>query len=339
MIRSVLSLALYCALLALPARAETVYAFPSATCGETDAFLAATARLKPGDTLRLGPGVYCQTGKRLIRVSGTAERPVTILGAGPEQTIVTRPTNPRARQGIDGTEFDGAHLVVRGIHFRGGRRGLVFHAGAHHVTVEDNEISWTANNGLTLNNGNTDHFVIRGNHVHHTGNLDPALGGTEGEGMYIGCNNAKCIAHDHLIEDNRIHDLRGTGSGGDDGIEIKYGSYGNTVRNNVIHTIFPAIKDIRYPCIFAYGTLDAQRDRPNVIEGNVLSGCGEAIQVVSDAIVRKNIVLSSQQALATYYHAQVPTQRNLRIEDNTFIGSPLKLEFGVQVAPGHRVRQ
>ena len=43
--------------------------------------------------------------------------------------------------------------------------------------------------------------------------------------MYIGCNRAKCIAHDHLVEGNEIHDLRANGRGGNDGIEIKYGSY------------------------------------------------------------------------------------------------------------------
>lgn len=299
-------------------------------CGPTDGFQKAANSLRPGDELILGPGIYCQTGRRLIEVSGTPEKPILIRGMGADQTILTRPGEPSARHEFEGTEFRGAHLIIRGLHFRGGDRGLVFRGGSHHITLEDSEISNTSNNGLTLNSGDTHHFIIRRNHIHHTGNLDPAIGGTEGEGMYIGCNNAKCIAHDHLIEGNEIHHLRANGRGGNDGIEIKYGSYGNIVRNNVIHTIFPALKGTKYPCIFAYGTLDAHQDRPNIIEGNLLWDCGEAIQVVSDAVVQNNIILNSQRGLAAYYHKQVPIQRNLRIEKNTFFGTRVDLQFGLQ---------
>ena len=312
------------------AAAETVHITPPAGCGPTGIFEDAANKLLPGDELVLAPGTYCQTGRRLIEISGTPGKPIVIRGSGREKTIITRPGASTAGHRFNGTEFRGAHLIIRGLHFRGGNRGLVFHAGAHHITIEDSEVSDTSNNGLTLNNGDTSHFIIRRNHIHHTGNLDPALGGTEGEGMYIGCNRAKCIAHDHLVEGNEIHDLRANGRGGNDGIEIKYGSYGNIIRNNVIHTIFPAFKNVKYPCIFAYGTLERHKDRPNIIENNLLWGCGEAIQVISDAVVRNNMILNSQQGLATYYHQQVPTQRNLRIEGNTFFGSRVDLEFGRQ---------
>ncbi|NKB55541.1 MAG: hypothetical protein GKS00_04310 [Alphaproteobacteria bacterium] len=319
------------------AAARTVTLPPPADCGPTDGIEAAARALQPGDELILGPGAFCQTGRRLIAVSGTAEKPILIRGSGVGRTVLTRPGKPTERHAFDGTEFRGAHLIIRGIHFRGGKRGLVFHGGAHHVTLEDSEVSHTANNGVTLNNGDTRHFVIRRNHIHHTGNLDRALGRTEGEGLYIGCNDAKCIAHDHVIEDNRIHHLKANGRGGNDGIEIKYGSYGNTVRNNVIHTIAPAFGNTKYPCIFAYGTLDRHQDRPNIIEGNRMWGCGEAIQIVSDAVVRNNTILDSQRGLATYYHKQVPVQRNLRIEKNTFFGTRVDLQFGRQSRKPGRV--
>lgn len=312
------------------AEAKTVRLSPPAGCATSDGIVEAAKGLRPGDALVLAPGVYCRTGRRLIEARGTAERPIVIRGAGPGKSVLTRPGAPSDRHRFDGTEVRGAHLILRNLHFRGGKRGLVFHGGSHHVTLEDSEVSHTSNNGITLNNGDTHHFVIRRNRIHHTGNLDPALGPTEGEGMYIGCHDASCIAHDHLIEANEIYDLRANGSGGNDGIEIKYGSYGNIVRNNVIHTIHPAFEEVRYPGVFAYGTLDAQRDRPNLIEGNVIWGCGEAIQVVSDAVVRHNVVLNSQRALAVYYHRRVPAQRNLRITGNIFFGSRLDLQFGLQ---------
>lgn len=315
------------------AQAKTVHLQPPDGCGRTDGLMLAANALEPGDELVLAPGVFCQSARRLLVVSGTADKPVTIRGAGADRTVLTRPGAPETGFGDDGTEIAGAHLVIRDIHFRGGNRGLVFHAGSHHVTLEDSEVSHTANNGVTLNNGDTHHFILRRNRIHHTGGLDPSRGRTEGEGMYIGCNAAKCIAHDHLIEDNRIYSLNANGPGGDDGIEIKYGSYGNIVRNNVIHGIGPALEGVKYPCIFAYGTLDAHRHRPNIIEDNVMWDCGEAIQVVADAVVRDNVILNSQRGLATYYHTQVPVQRNLRIVGNRIVGSRVDLRFGLQGDP------
>lgn len=302
---------------------------PAGSCPPEDGIARAAAALKPGDELVLTDGVYCQTGQRLIAVSGTAVKPIVIRAAAGAAPLLIRPEDPRGPQRHEGTEVDGAHLMLRGLRFHHGNRGLVFHPGAHHITLEDSEIAYTANNAVTLNNGDTDSFVIRRNHIHHTGNLDLVHGATEGEGMYVGCNWARCIASNHLIEGNLIHHTHATANGGNDGIELKYGSYGNVVRGNVIHSILPGYKDIRFPCVFAYGVRDRDIDRPNLIEGNRLSGCGEAIQVIADAIVRNNLVLNSETALATYYHEQVPVQRNLRIVRNTFHGSNLKLEFGL----------
>ena len=65
------------------------------------------------------------------------------------------------------------------------------------------------------------------NHVHHTN-------GT-GEGFYLGCNNNACTMFDSLIEGNYIHDTNQPTVSQGDGIEIKVGSYGNVVRDNLIH--------------------------------------------------------------------------------------------------------
>ena len=143
---------------------------PEGICPEQDGITAAAGKLRPGDELVIGDGVYCQTGRRLIRASGTADRPIVIRAAEGAAPVLTRPDDPAGPQRHEGTEVDGAHLVLRGLRFHRGNRGLVFHAGAHHVTVEDCEVAYTANNAMTLNNGDTADFVIRRNRIHHTGN-------------------------------------------------------------------------------------------------------------------------------------------------------------------------
>ena len=185
--------------------------------------------------------------------------------------------------------------------------------GGHHITFEGNEIYETGNNAIRMNSGNTDSFIIRGNHIHHTGLLAASVGTTEGEGMYIGCNDATCIATNHLIEGNYIHHTRATSGGGNDGIEVKVGSYGNIIRNNVIHDTNIGM---RFPCIFVYGGGSA----PNVVEGNAMWNCGEAIQVVSDAVVRSNLILNSDIGVTAAPHVQVPQMRNVTIANNTIYG-------------------
>jgi len=155
----------------------------------------------------------------------------------------------------------------------------------------------------------TDSFAIRRNHIHHTGLLASAAGTTEG----VGCNNAACVASNHLIEGNYIHHTRATSDGGNDGIEIKVGSYNNTVRNNVIHD---TTNGRQYPCIFVYGGGPGL----NVVEGNAMWNCGEAIQVVSDAVVRNNLVLNSMTGITAAPHAQVAQIRNVTIVNNTIYG-------------------
>src|SRR4029450_1086252 len=96
-----------------------------------------------------------------------------------------------------------SYLVIRSLHFKGGAGGGSF-IGGHHITFEDNEVYETGNNAIRLNSGNTDAPVIRRNTITHTALLASSVGTTEGEGMYVGCNNATCMASNHLIESNYI---------------------------------------------------------------------------------------------------------------------------------------
>ena len=268
--------------------------------------------LKPGDELALHGGVYSQNARRAVTVRGTPEAPIVIRGADGERPLLTRPRDNRDK--YNNIEFvDCSHLMVRGIRFQGGSSGVRFIRG-HHVTFEDCEVFETGNNALTMNSGNCDSFIIRRNHLHHTG-LSTSRP-TEGEGMYIGCHDGSCITTNTLVEGNYIHHLRSTSEGGNDGIEIKFGSYGNVVRDNVIHDTNIGRQ---YPGIFVYGG----GPRVNVVQGNAIWNAGEGIQVVSDAIVRNNIIFDcSLTGITAAPHAAVREMRRVTIVNNTIVNHP-----------------
>jgi len=243
--------------------------------GQDEEFEEVANSLGAGDELILSGGVYSQSGRRAVTAKGTVEAPILIRAAEGARPVLTRPAGDMDRH--NNIEFvDCSYLVVRGIHFEGGSCGVRFIRG-HHVTFENCEISRTGNNALTMNSGDCDSFVIRGNHIHH---------------------------------------LRGTSGGGNDGIEFKFGSWGNTIRDNVIHNTNIGRQ---YPGIFVYGGGKGV----NVVEGNVIWRAGEGIQVVSDAIVRNNVILDCSAAgITAAPHGAVPKMRNVKIVHNTIVNHP-----------------
>jgi hypothetical protein len=299
-------------LAAQPACFAVTFEIHPATVDSSEEFENISNSLKPGDELILHGGVYSQNGRRAVTAKGTAEKPIVIRAADGQTPLLTRPADNIDKH--NNIEFvDCAYLGIRGIRLKGGSSGVRFIRG-HHITFENCEIFETGNNALTMNSGNCDAFVIRKNHIHHTGLSK--RGATEGEGMYIGCHSGSCRTTNTLVEGNYIHHLRSTSNGGNDGIEIKVGSYNNTVRNNVIHDTNIGRQ---YPGIFVYGGGKGI----NIVEGNVIWNAGEGIQVVSDAIVRNNIILNcSVTGITAAPHAAVSRVRNVRIVNNTIVNHP-----------------
>ncbi len=294
-----------------PLRAAVLELKPAAAdCDEE--FENVANKLRPGDELVLHEGVYSQACRRAVTVNGTPEKPIVIRAARGEHPVVARRGDDVDKQ--NNIEIvHSSYLVVRGVRFRGGSVGVRI-MGGHHITIEDCEIDHTGAGGLTANFEDSHDLILRRNHIHHTGTS--TAGPIEGEGMYLGCNDAKCRVSASLIEGNYIHHLRSTSEGGNDGIELKPGSYGNVIRDNVIHDTNIGT---RFPCIFVYGG----GPEVNVVEGNAVWNCGEAIQVVSDAIVRNNLVATSAEiGILARPHAQVPRVRNVQIVHNTVYGHP-----------------
>ncbi len=294
------------------ARAETMEIFPSesATCDEE--MVAVFNQLKPGDELIFHDGAYAQPCRRALQINGLPGRPIIIRAAANARPVITRSAGSHTTE--NNLEIvDSSYVVIRGLHFRGGSIGIRIIA-SRHITIEDCEISETQNNAIAANRGNSEALIMRRNHIHHTGLYRDSP--TEGEGMYIGCHDGSCRVTHSLFENNYIHHLRGTSSGGNDGIEIKVGSYGNTIRDNVIHDTNIGTK---YPCIFVYGG----GKETNVVEGNVVWNCGEGIQVVADAVIRNNIIAnSSSSGITLGPHAANTWAFNVSIINNTIVGHP-----------------
>ena len=293
---------------AAPASSRTIVIQPSvATTNEEFENVANT--LQPGDTLVLRGGTYSQEGRRAVTVNGTAAHPIVIRAADGESPLLTRPLSTMDTQNnIELVSCN--YLTLRGLRFEGGSSGVRILGGTH-ITIEDCEVFGTGNNAIPMNSGNCDYITIRHTEIHHTG---LSSGDTEGEGMYVGCNNNTCRVTNSVFENNYIHHLRATSAGGNDGIEVKVGSGGNVIRNNVIHDTNIGQ---RFPGIFVYGGGSAT----NLVEGNVIWNSGEAIQVVADAEVRNNLILNSDVGITAAPHSQVALMKNVTIANNTIYGN------------------
>ncbi len=275
------------------ARAEVRMAGPS------DDIESIIGTLRPGDELILQDGTYILTERFSFEISGTEEAPIVIRAADGASPHFHR---PNATQNI--WDFRAEYTVIRGIEFSGGSAGLRVQ-GARYLTIEGCSIHGTADVALRMNDTNEtyEHVRILRNHIYDTD-------GT-GEGMYLGCNRNRCRLAYGLVEGNWVHDTNKDSIEQGDGIELKEGSFGTVIRDNVIH-------DTNYPCILTYGTVG--NGPPNVIERNVLWSCGDhAIQSAADAIIRNNIVLSAAgNGIAMQPH-QSASPSNLEVLHNTIL--------------------
>jgi hypothetical protein len=265
--------------------------------GPADNLETEVAALSPGEELILRGGTYLFDGNITLSANGTETKPIIIRAKAGEQPILTQATNQQNVVEINSS----AHLVIRGITFTGGSHGIRL-INSSYITIENCEVYETGDVAISANSGGTyEGLKILRNHIHHTN-------GT-GEGMYLGCNNDGCRIANSLIEGNYIHHTnRSTVSQGD-GIEIKEGSYGNVIRDNVIH-------DTNYPGILVYSTVG--NGPAYVVERNVIWIVNDnTVQMAADSVFRNNIVLGN---VALQSH-QSGSPSNIELIHNTIIAS------------------
>jgi MYXO-CTERM domain-containing protein len=268
--------------------------------GPGDDLIGAVNGLMPGDELVLKGGTYNLQSKFTISVSGTEQAPIIIRAKDGEVPIITRPDANQNTINI----ANNAYVILRGIEVVGGSHGIRMDHTSF-ITIEDCHIHDTGDVAISANYSGSKYQGLRllRNHIHDTNNT--------GEGMYLGCNTNACQMFDSLIEGNYIHNTNGASVSQGDGIEIKEGSYNNVVRDNVVH-------DTNYPCILTYSTVG--NGAPNIIERNVLWGCGDhGIQSAADAIIRNNIILSASADGIRNQPHQSGSPANLVIVHNTVL--------------------
>lgn len=268
----------------------------------SDNWRAVMQGLDPGDILIMHGGTYANSSLFAVQLSGTAQAPIIIRAAAGEQPhLLFNGTN----QNIINIE-NSAHLVIDGIEFSGGSRGIRLTASSD-ITIRNSHVHHTAANAISANDDGSVYARLKflHNEIDHTGG--------NGEGFYLGCNNDTCRMHDSLIAGNYIHHLDGPTVDQGDGIEIKTGSYANVVRDNVIH-------DVAYPGIMVYHTHG--NGAANLIERNLIWNSGDnGIQVCADAIVRNNIVLGAAASGIASSPIQGGVPGNLMIVNNTVINA------------------
>lgn len=282
-----------------PLRQIAIKPAPDASATQNGAALVqATAALQPGDRLEVGAGTYSMSRRWDLQVSGTAQAPVWIEAAKDAHVIITRPDN---KQNVLNVGPDAAvrFLCLRGLEFTGGSHGLRLGLCSQ-VWIDGCHIHHTDGVCLSANTADTSHLYLTRCHIHH--------GARQGEGMYLGANNAQHIMSHSVIALNHIHDCRGEQG---DGIEVKQGSWGNLIAENHVH-------DCQYPCITVYGTGGRS---VNVIERNLCYNSADSVmQVQGEAIVRNNVLINGLNSgfASTDHQGQT---LNLHVIHNTIINS------------------
>ncbi|MFO0709062.1 MAG: right-handed parallel beta-helix repeat-containing protein [Sandaracinus sp.] len=264
-----------------------------------DDLWARLSSLAAGDEVIVHAGTYAQSSRFEATWAGTEAMPIVVRAAEGEARPVLTRDEAQNLMNLHGTYF-----TLRGFEITGGSHGIRM-SDVHHAVLEELVVHDTGDVAISCNIGGAscDHLTIRHNEIHHTN-------GT-GEGMYLGCNGGDCTLSESVIERNYVHDLGGSQG---DGIEIKQGSWGNVVRDNVIVRA-------NYPGITLYSFPAADGHGPNVIERNLVWHTNDnGIQVTGRAIIRNNVVIGAgASGIASQPNMDTPTE--VQILFNTVVGA------------------
>ena len=208
----------------VPGSVERTTQCPEATTDVEDSGTLRTAleSARPGDVIRLAPGVY--EGEFTARAAGTQDAPITLCG---DRDAVLDGGEPDGGYTL---HLDGAsHWHLLGFSVTGGQKGVMLD-GTEHSVIEGLAVSDVGDEAIHLRT-HSSHNVVVGNHVSGTGLRKPKFG----EGIYVGSaesnwedltDGAPDTSDENLIEDNRIEGVTA------EAVDIKEGTTGGILRNN-----------------------------------------------------------------------------------------------------------
>jgi len=269
---------------------------PTKSSAQNGADLAGMLQLlQPGDRLEIGSGTYSMDKRLDVSLQGTAQAPIWIVAQENAKPVITRPNNIENALNV-GIRAPTRFLCFRGLEITGGDIG-VFLYDCQDIWFDQCEVHQTPQTAIAANSHDTANLTFTRNEVHHTQGY--------AEGFYIGANNGVYVSSNCVIALNHVYECRGWQG---DGIEVKQGSYGTWIAENVVH-------DTNYPCILVYGTNGKPR---NVVEKNLCwNSLDNTMQVQGEAIVRNNVVLFGKLSFHSSDH-QGQT-RDLVVVHNTFV--------------------
>jgi len=264
---------------------------------------AEIASLVAGDRLTVGGGTYTIDSLFDISLTGTAANPIWIEAKAGEIPTITR-SNASQNTVNMGQGGPCSFVCLRGFEITGGSIALRMY-DCDNVWIDKCEIHDSQDNAIAANSVPVNNLTFTENEIYGTG-------GT-GEGFYIGGNFASPIANSCVIAMNYVHDTAGTQG---DGIEVKQGSWGNWIAENIVH-------DTPYPSILVYGTGGMP---PNIVERNVCWNSGDnVIQAQGEAIIRNNLMMNGKYGFFSIDHQGTVT--DLVVVHNTIIND----QFGARM--------
>lgn len=271
---------------------NVIHAYPG------DDVFTMMGELEPGDKLIIHEGEYTVNKWYVVDLMGTEDAPIFIEGAEGEHVILRQ-----LRTDQNMININARYASMRNLDMTGGDAGLRLQ-DVQHFIFEDCVLHDLGGNAIPANSGPTNNLYFFHNEIYNTGG--------HGEGFYLGSHHGyPDVTHDTIVYNNLVHDMAVTNPLQGDGIEVKPGSYGNLVKDNVVY-------NTRYPGIITYGT-DGKVQ--NIIEGNVVIDSQEnGMQIQGDAIVRNNIVINSA-AYGLQSKDHEGTAEHLQIMNNIFVTS------------------
>ncbi|WNG42105.1 DUF1565 domain-containing protein [Archangium violaceum] len=253
----------------------------------------AAALAKPGEIIRVLPGVYSEELVLESRGSGVAA--ITLRGEGsPRPTLVPKDKvrsaviRVQGRWNLENLHIDvgGARMfavlfdananqsILSGSELHGGTSGAgVYVEGARDITLQNNTLHHFIKPGDDAHGvvvvGPSRNIVIRSNDIHHN------------SGDSIQCQAGSAPAESVLIEDNTLHDE------GENGVDIKQ-CVRVTVRDNVISG-FPNTAIRAAGSSAGEAVLIHASARDILIQGNSISRAGRGVSVLSSSTPVENV--------------------------------------------------